>query len=315
MKMKRRQGIILKTRDNIFFGLFLFLFLIGNSHAFDFPAAGWHRGDASFAQENSRAAVDRALHSASPNIEVDIIDFIDQNGNRVGLVSHDYRMKRATGLKGAFSDQYHDLLKLPKNHANPELAPEPFMTVIDLFELIKARKEQGVTPLVSLDMKDESKNAGKFGQWVGKLIHQYGFQNHVFASSFFRSNVFAVKAACPECLVGGLVFNDHYALKYLDHRYSSLDLTTLSEYTFFLGFWGKKEFAHDFILIQDDIFFKHPELVDYWKAVRKVKFIGVFAYNNKRPYAAAEWELLRKVDWLELDPPQMKQYLKMKNRQ
>ena len=309
------QGIILKTRDSIFFGLFLFLFLIGNSDAFDLPAAAWHRGDTSFAQENSCAALVRALQSDSPNIEVDIIDFIDQNGNRVGLVSHDYRMKRATELKGTFSDQYHDLLKLPKNHANPELTPEPFMTVIDLFELIKARKEQGVTPMVSLDMKDESKKAGEFGQWVGNLIQQYSFQNHVFASSFFRSNAFAVKAVCPRCLVGGLVFNDHYALKYLDHHYSSLDLTTLSEWTFFLGFWGKKEFAHDFILIQDDIFFQHPGLADYWKTVRKVKFVGVFTYNKERPYTAAEWDLLRKVDWLELDPPQMNQYLKMKECQ
>jgi len=312
--MKKMLGIILKTWDSIFFGLFLFLFLIGNSHAFDFPAAAWHRGDTLFAQENSRAALVMALQSDSPNIEVDIIDFIDQNGNRVGLVSHDYKMKRATGLKGAFSDQYHDLLKLPKNRANPALAPEPFMTVIDLFELIKARKEQGVTPIVSLDMKDEGKNAGEFGQWVGKLIQQYGFQNHVFASSFFKSNVSAVKAACPECLVGGLVFNDHYALKYLDHRYSSLDLTTLSEYTFFLGFWGKKEFYHDFILIQDDIFFQHPELVDYWKTVRKVRFVGVFVYSKERTYTVAEWELLRKVNWLELDPPQMEQYLRMKSR-
>jgi glycerophosphoryl diester phosphodiesterase len=295
--------------------LLILILLGGNSHAFDFPAAAWHRGDTSFAQENSLAALVKALQSDSQNIEVDIIDFIDQNGNRVGLVSHDYRMKRATGLKGTFSDQYHDLLKLPKNHANPELAPEPFMTVIDLFELIKARKEQGVTPMVSLDMKDESKNAGEFGQWVGSLICKYNFQDHVFASSFFKSNAFAVKADCPDCLVGGLVFNDHYALKYLDHRYSSLDLTTLSEYTFFLGFWGKKECSHDFILIQDDIFFQHPGLADYWKTVRKVKFVGVFTYNKERPYAAAEWDLLMKVDWLELDPPQMNQYLKMKECQ
>lgn len=309
------QGIILKIRDSIFFGLFLFLFLIGNSDAFDFPAAAWHRGDTSFAQENSRAALERALHSASPNIEVDIIDFINQDGNRVGLVSHDYKMRRATGLKGAFSDQYHDLLKLPKNHANQELTPEPFVTVIDLLELIKARKEQGVMPIVSLDMKDESKNAGEFGQWIGSLIRKYNFQDHVFASSFFKSNVSAVKAVCPDCLVGGLVFNDHYALKYLDHRYSSLDLTTLSECTFFLGFWGKKEFAHDFILIQDDIFFQHPEFFDYWKNVRKVKFVGVFTYNKERPYTAAEWDLLRRVDWLELDPPQMNQYLKMEECQ
>lgn len=292
--------------------LLIFIGLIGNSHAFDFPAAAWHRGDTSFAQENSCAALNKALHSDSPNIKVDIIDFVDRNGNRVGLVSHDYRMKKATGLKGAFNERYNDPAKLPKNHANPEVAPEPFMTVIDLFELIKARKEQGVTPMVSLDMKDESKNAGEFSQWVGKLIQQYSFQNHVFASSFFKSNVSAVKAACPECLVGGLVFNDHYALKYLDHRYSSLDLTTLSEWTFFLGFWGKKEFTHDFILIQDDIFFQHPVLVDYWKNVRMVKFVGVFVYNKKSPYTTAEWDLLRKLDWLELDPPQMEQYLKMK---
>lgn len=302
-------------RGLIAISIFLFLMLSGFGHAFDFPAAAWHRGDTSFAQENSRAALVRVLRSDSPNIEADIIDFIDQNGNRVGLVSHDYKMKRATGLKGAFSDQYHDLLKLPKNRANPELAPEPFVTIIDLFELIKARKERGVTPMVSLDMKDESKNAGEFGQWVGKLIQQYGFQNHVFVSSFFKSNACAVKAVCPECLVGGLVFNDHYALKYLDHRYSSLDLTTLSEWTFFLGFWGKKEFAHDFILIQDDIFFQHPELVEYWKNVRMVKFVGVFVYNKERPYTTAEWKLLRKADWLELDPPQMKQYLKMKECQ
>lgn len=48
--------------------------------------------------------------------------------------------------------------------------------------------------------------------------------------------------------------------------------------------------------------------------MRKVKFVGVFAYNKERPYTAAERELLREVDWLELDPPQMKQYLKMKSR-
>ncbi len=166
--------------------LLIFICLIGNSHAFDLPTAAWHRGDTSFAQENSRSAVFKALHSTSQNIEVDIIDFIDQNGNRVGLVSHDYKMKRATGLRGAFSERYNDPAELPKNRAKPNITPEPFMTVVELFDMIKARKDQGVTPMVSLDMKDESKKAEEFGQWVGNLIRQYGFQNNVFASSFFR---------------------------------------------------------------------------------------------------------------------------------
>jgi len=280
--------------------------------AFNFPGVGWHRGDATFAQENSRAALTHALNSANPNIELDIIDFVDSNGQRVGLVSHDYLMKRATGLPGAFSEKYKYLSKLPQNAANPELPPQPFMTVVELFELIKEKKAQGVTPTVSLDMKDESKNAEAFARWVGKMIKQYGFQDHVFASSFFPNNIAPLKAACPDCMVGGLVFNDHWGLQFLSYKYSSIDITPISKATFFLGFLGKKEYPHDFILIQDDIFFKNPELVDYWKNTRKVKFVGVFVYNKDRVYTDAEWALLKKVDWIELDPLQMNQYLQMK---
>lgn len=283
-----------------------------NCAAFNFPSVGWHRGDAAFAQENSRAALTHALNSANPNIEVDVIDFVDSKGQRVGLLSHDYLMKRATGLPGAFSEKYEDLSQLPQNAANPKLPPQPFMTVVELFELIKEKKAQGVTPTVSLDMKDESKNAEAFARWVGKMIKQYGFQDHVFASSFFPDNIATLKTACPECLVGGLVFNDHFALRFLNYHYSSLDITTLGKFTFFLGFLGKQEYPHDFVLIQDDIFFEQPELVDYWKKTRKVKFVGVFVYNKEHAYDVAQWNLLKKVDWIELDPPQMKQYLMMK---
>src|SRR5512133_2470435 len=110
----------------------LVLLLSWESTAFNFPGAAWHRGDPSFAQENSRAALSKALGSANPNIELDIIDFVDAKGNRVGLVSHDYLMKRATGLPGTFSDKYNDLSQLPQNAANPALPPQPFMTVVEL---------------------------------------------------------------------------------------------------------------------------------------------------------------------------------------
>jgi len=297
-------------------GFFLMLIaLCGNCAAFDFPAAGWHRGNAATAQENSRAAVLAALNSANPNIEVDIIDFVNQKGERVGLLSHDYLMKRATGLAGAFSEKYNDVSQLPQNAANPDLPPQPFLTVVELFEMIKEKKARGMVPIVSLDMKEEGKNVEAFGKWVGEMIRRYGFQDHVFASSFFASNVAPLKASCPECLVGGLVFNDHFALQFLDSRYSSLDITTLGQWTFFLGFLGKKEFPHDFVLIQDDIFFNQPDLVGYWKNTRKVKFVGVFAYGKNYQYTVADWRLLKKVDWMELDPPQMKQYLRMKRKQ
>lgn len=59
-----------------------------DSAAFDFPAAGWHRGDAAFAQENSRAALQKALASANPNIELDIIDFVDARGRVTVLPTH-----------------------------------------------------------------------------------------------------------------------------------------------------------------------------------------------------------------------------------
>jgi hypothetical protein len=221
-------------------------------------------------------------------------------------------MKRATGLPGTFNDQYNDVSRLPANAANPNLPPEPFLTVIELFEMIKEKKAQGITPIVSLDMKEEGKKVEEFSKWVGKLIQKYGFQDHVFASSFFLNNVAPLKAACPECMVGGLVFNDHWKLRFLNHEYTSLDITPISKLTFFLGFLGKEQYPIDFVLIQDDIFFKNPELADYWKNARKVKFVGVFAYNKERGYTTAEWELLKKVDWMELDPPQMNQYLQLK---
>lgn len=135
-------------------------------------------------------------------------------------------MKRATGLDGTFGEKYNDVSKLPLNAANSNLQPQPFMTVVELFGLIKEKKAQGITPTVSLDMKDESKNAEAFAKWVGELIKQYGFQDHVFASSFFPDNIAPLKAA----------------------------------------------------------------------------------------YTDAERTLLKKVDWIELDPPQMNQYLQMKDK-
>jgi glycerophosphoryl diester phosphodiesterase len=291
-----------------------FIFLCGEGTAFNFPAAGWHRGDASFAQENSKAALSKALESGNPNIELDIIDFVDANGNRIGLVSHDYLMKRATGLPGAFSEKYDSYAKIPPNAANPNLPPQPFLTVVELFELIQEKKAQGIVPMVSLDMKEEGKHVEAFARWVGEMIKTYGFQDHVFASSFFANNIDPLKAVCPECMVGGLVFNDHWGLRFLSHHYSSVDITPISIFTFFLGFLGKKEHPLDFILIQDDIFFANPDLAEYWKKSRKVKFVGVFTYNKDRGYTDAEWTLLQKVDWIELDPPQMNQYLRRKNK-
>lgn len=307
--MKKTNNGISGSIGQILLIFFSSLLLISHCFALDFPAAGWHRGDVSTAQENSRAALDKALRSSSPNIECDIIDFTDQAGNRTGLVSHDYTMKRGTGLDGVFNT-YHDVSKLPLNKATANQPPASFMTVIELFDLIKARKDAGGTPIVSLDMKEEGDQAEEFGRWIGQLIRTYGFQKHVFASSFFKNNVVGVKTACEECLVGGLVFNDHYALKHLSYNYTSLDLTPISKLTYFLGFLGKEEYPHDFVLLQDDIYFKNPGLADYWKNSRKVKFVGVFVYDKERGYTDEEWKLLKKIDWLELDPPQMNQYLK-----
>lgn len=282
--------------------------LSSNALAIGLPAAGWHRGDVSAAQENSRKAIVSALRSPSPNIEVDVLDFTDESGQRVGLLVHDYEMQRTTGARGTFSKK-RNFKSLPANVADPALPPEPFITVIDLFEMIREAKAQGIIPLVSLDMKAEGEEGRDFGCWLGELIRKYGFQDHVFASSFFKSNVTGVEQSCPECLTGGLVFKDHFALRYLDCHYTSLDLPAYSRMAFFLGFPGKKETPHDFVLIQDEILFSRPDLIDYWKTARGVKFVGIFVSGKADPYSENEWQLLKKADWLELDPPQMRQWL------
>ena len=288
-------------------------FSTAGAWALDFPAAGWHRGDVGVAQESSRKALAASLQSPVPNIETDLIDFIDETGKRVGLLAHECDMERVTGSAGHFME-HHNVQSLPRNSADSALSPEPFITVIDLFEMIKAAKEKGVVPVVSLDLKEEGRTGREFGEWIGGLIRQYGFQDHVFASSFEKSNVDGVESACPECMTGGLVYNDHWALKHLDYHHTTLDLNTFSRMTFFLGFLGKNEVSHDFVLIQDDIVILHPELIGYWKNVRNVKFVGAFAHNKTREYTEKEWAVLKKCDWLELEPKQIRQYMKMNSK-
>jgi len=264
------------------------------------------------AQENSHQAIASALQSFSPNIEVDLIHFINEKGDTVGLLAHEYEMKRTTGMKGKFFDQ-KDISRL-RNTANPNLPPEPFITVIDLFELIKKVKaEQNIIPLVSLDLNEESDRGEEFGAWLGGKIREYGFQAHAFASSFYASNIIGVEKTCPECLTGGLVFKDHWLLRYLDYTCTSLDLAQNSIFANLLPFVAMKMFPHDFVLVQDDILFAQPELMEYWRNNRKVKFVGVFVYEKERGYTDAEWQILNKADWLELDPLQMRQYEKYKN--
>lgn len=309
--MKLNLKILHGSFSNIKIPIILFSIFINISYAnsFEFPAAGWHRGDVSIAQENSKKAITAALGSKAPNLEIDILDFVNENGIRIGLLAHDYEMERITGSKGRFID-HSDISELPPNSANPDLSPEPFISVIDLFEIIKEYKNQGFNPIVSLDMKEEGKNGEEFGRWVGEMIIQYNLQENILASSFYKSNVLGVKTSCPECMIGGLIFNDHWALKSLDYQHSSLDLTAFSKMTFFLGFLGKEEFPHDFILIQDDIFFNEPGLIDYWRNVRKVKYVGVFTYNKKELYTEDEIQKLQTVDWLEIDKNQIEQIMK-----
>ncbi len=278
---------------------------------FETQKVAWHRGDVSAGQENSRTAIEAALNSASPHLEVDVLDFKNNKGERVGLLAHDYRMDRLTGKKGKFATK-NQVQTLPHNIADQSLQPEAFITVIDLFELIKETKKGGTTPWVSLDMKEKGKQGRDFGVWLGQMIKDYGFEDHVFASSFYKSNIKGIKDSCPECLTGGLVFKEHFALKHLDYRYTSLDLPAYSKVTFFLGFLGKKQQPHDFVLIQDDILFSNPELIKYWREVRNVKFVGAFVYDKERTYSDEEFHILSAVDWIELDPPQMQQWLQRK---
>lgn len=47
--------------------------------------------------------------------------------------------------------------------------------MIELFELIKSKKENGVIPYVSLDMKEERESGEEFGEWAGRLIQGIRF--------------------------------------------------------------------------------------------------------------------------------------------
>lgn len=266
------------------------------------PRLAFHRGNTHVAQENSRRAIIAALESSTPNIEVDITNFIS-NGKEVGLLAHENEMQRTTGVDGVFQS-YRDIESLPDNRENPLLEPEKFMTIIELFDLIKAYKTRDKPlPIVSLDIKVEE-NGEPFGMWLGNLIQAYGFEGHVFASSFWNGSLDGLKTTCAHCLTGGVVFQDHWALRFLDPQYSALDLADATKVGFFLGFPDKEMVRHDFVLIHDTIFFDAPEIADQWRDQRGVQFVGIFTQGDHGVYSEEQWRLIREKNilWLELSP-------------
>ena len=271
------------------------------------PLAFWHRGDVEAGQENSLAALRSALASPSPNLEVDVIDFIDAQGERVGLLAHETTMSRTTGREGRFIDlASRDGVV---NRVDPSLPPEPFPSVVKLFDLVKAFiDETGTPPLLSLDLKEDGPQAEVFGAWLGALVRQYGFEEHAVASSFYPDALAGYRTGCPPCIVGGLVYEEHWALQFLPPTDTSLDTTPISQALFFAGFPFRSRVDLDFVYIQDDVLLRHPDLVRYWREQRGVRYVAAFSTDPQRSFAPDEWSVLAEVDWLDLDPVQMAQY-------
>lgn len=264
----------------------------------------WHRGDVSKGQESGEKALRASLESEYPNVEVDAIYFEDGAGKQVGLISHDLTMERLTGKEGKFAG-YNSIEILPLCTVNKELPPEKFITVIDFLNLFMDYKKRGIPALADLELKEDTNKGEIFGRWVGQQLVNYGLQKEVFVSSFFYSNMKGAKEACPDCLHGGNIYEDHWLLGRLP--------TSITVFDLFHPFSETKKI--NIINIQDKVLLKNPQIAEYWEKQRRVTFVAMFSSNPEKIYTDKELQIIvQHTRWGEFDPKQIEAYRKYRQK-
>ena len=75
--------------------------------------------------------------------------------------------------------------------------------------------------------------------WFSNLEYLSGTEDIMkisVPSSFYKDSIIGVEETCSDCLSGGLVFNDHWALQFLDYKHiSKYPIYNLRHYLSMLG--------------------------------------------------------------------------------
>lgn len=265
------------------------LFVSQMSHAVEIF---WHRGDVSYAQENSLKAINSALDSKYSNVEIDAVDY-KYFGEQSAVLAHDKKAKRITGLKGKISDYNYTELE---NTANKELAAEPIISFTTFLDGLVQRKNSGEKFQFIIDIKKRWGIGKKFPTYLAQEVMKRDLVEEALFLGWKRSVCKQVRKACKQCKLGIIVKSpllkrNHPKRKYL--MSSKLDKTSIKD-------------DYQFVIFKDVELFKFQDVLPSWKK-RGIK-VAAYSSNMEQEYTTKQLDILKQLDFVVLDSKQIEQF-------
>ncbi|MDH5228705.1 MAG: hypothetical protein OEZ58_14675 [Gammaproteobacteria bacterium] len=259
------------------------------------PLFFFHRGDARNFPENSMQAIVSALNSVSPYVEIDIVDFVDQQQGRLGLIYHctDCQSILAKSKKiGKYSSLQY--LKNATGLSN-------VVTFIELLDYLQTLEQNFV---ISLDIKEDNPNVAlSFGRWLASELMQRNLESHFIISSPFKLALDGIRQVSENVLIGSIVVRDHPFMKQISPLMTMLDYDFTNRVKLFINFYIRKKikaYHHDLILFPLSFILQHPEYIDYWRNKRKTDLVGAYQDSDDFDVQQFDIQVLQKLNWVEM---------------
>jgi glycerophosphoryl diester phosphodiesterase len=158
-----------------------------------------HRGMSSQAPENTLIAVEKAIESGAPMVEIDVTTTAD---GRVILL-HDETLDRTTNGTGLPTDQTLDAIRRldAGSWFSQAFAGEPVPTLAEVLDTVRDRI------LINIEIKSEAVEHGVVAKVAG-LIAEHGMIDQAVVSSFSPEALIRMKSTNPAVITASLFNKD-----------------------------------------------------------------------------------------------------------
>lgn len=174
-----------------------------------------HRGESTYAPENTIPAIERAIEDGADYVEIDVRLTADGQV----ILMHDADTKRTTNGKLVVKDStYEELLALDAGSwFSEEYTDTKIPTLEEAIKLCKGKI------MMNIELKPAD-NTGELEQAVANLITEYNMESQCIVTSFNQKSIFTIKQANPE-IVTGYIYTFGYSNKI---EYKNMDVLSIN---------------------------------------------------------------------------------------
>ncbi len=174
-----------------------------------------HRGESTYAPENTIPAIERAIEDGADYVEIDVRLTADSQV----ILMHDADTKRTTNGKLVVKNStYEELLALDAGSwFSEEYTDTKIPTLEEAIKLCKGKI------MMNIELKPAD-NKGELEQAVANLITEYNMESQCIVTSFNQKSIFTIKQANPE-IVTGYIYTFGYSNKI---EYKNMDVLSIN---------------------------------------------------------------------------------------